>query len=149
LLHTLRHNNSLVRTAFNRPSPHHLACGGAPAGSQKIIGHWLDSESGYTVFVWKQTPAFRDTHWTIRNSQTMFSQVPAAFPDGRSPSRPCLRLVLLLAFIVMKTYRFWYRGLSPHKLTPIPGVHNSIEATRNSLCAFSQALIAPAPHCCR
>ena len=35
--------------------------------------------------------------------------------------RPCLRLILLLAFIVMNTYRFSYRGLSPHKLTLMPG----------------------------
>jgi len=43
--------------------------------------------------------------------------------DHFSRNRPCLRLVLLLVSIVMNTFRFSYRGLSPHKLTPMPGVH--------------------------
>src|SRR4030042_4833759 len=43
--------------------------------------------------------------------------------DPSSRRRPCLRLILLLAFIVMNTYRFSYRRLSPHTLTPVPGVH--------------------------
>jgi hypothetical protein len=47
-------------------------------------------------------------------------------PHGRSPFRTCLRLVLLLVSIVMNTFRFSYRGLSPHKFTPMPGVHQSV-----------------------
>ncbi len=43
--------------------------------------------------------------------------------------RPCLRLVLLVVSIVMNTFRFSYRGLSPHKFTPMPGVHKSIDQT--------------------
>ena len=34
-------------------------------------------------------------------------------------------------------HRFSYRGLSPHKLTPVPGVHNRIEPTGNSRFSFS------------
>ena len=44
--------------------------------------------------------------------------------DDFSQNRPCLRLILLLVSITMNTIRFSYRGLSPHKLTPMPGVHN-------------------------
>jgi len=62
--------------------------------------------------------------------------------DGRSPSRPCLRLVLLLAFIVMNTYRFSYRGLSPHKLTPMPGVHEPLKPTRNKAGLVCQRVVA-------
>jgi len=56
--------------------------------------------------------------------------------DNFSRNRPCLRLILLLVSIVMNTFRFSYRGLSPHKLTPMPGVHKKIEATGNSLYGF-------------
>jgi hypothetical protein len=57
--------------------------------------------------------------------------------DGRSPSRPCLRLVLLVVFLNMNTLgsrtgdflprRSLWRNRSPHKFTPMPGVHNSIQ----------------------
>jgi hypothetical protein len=46
--------------------------------------------------------------------------------DLSSRRRPCLRLVLLLVSITMNTSRFSYRGLSPHKFTPVPGVHISL-----------------------
>ena len=46
--------------------------------------------------------------------------------DPSSRRRPCLRLVLLLVSITMNTFRFSYRGLSPHKFTPMPGVHKSL-----------------------
>ena len=43
---------------------------------------------------------------------------------GRSPFRTCLRLVL---FKVDLSSPFWnmYRGLSPHKIMPMPGTHNA------------------------
>jgi hypothetical protein len=47
--------------------------------------------------------------------------------DGRSPSRPCLRLVLLVVSICDEYPRFSYRGPSPQKLTPMPGVHKSLQ----------------------
>jgi hypothetical protein len=40
--------------------------------------------------------------------------------DGRSPFRPCLGLVLVLPW-------FSYRGLAPHKFTPVPGVHQEFK----------------------
>jgi len=40
--------------------------------------------------------------------------------DGRSPFRPCLGLVLVLLW-------FSYRGLTPHKFTPVPGVHQAVQ----------------------
>ncbi len=46
-------------------------------------------------------------------------------------------------------HRFSYRGLPPHKLTLMLGVHNQIEATGNSLYDFLWRLVAHAPHCCR
>jgi len=56
--------------------------------------------------------------------------------DGRSPSRPCLRLVLLVVFICMNTSVLvqgtsclavaFGEGRSPHKFTPVPGVHNRV-----------------------
>ena len=61
------------------------------------------------------------------SSRTFALRLP---PHGRSPFRTCLRLVLLLVSIVMNTFRFSYRGLSPHKFTPMPGVHNLMEPTR-------------------
>jgi len=73
------------------------------------------------------------------SSRTFALRLPS---DGRSPSRPCLRLVLLLVSITMNTFRFSYRGLSPHKFTPVPGVHKSFETdaqiTRRSTLLFGQ-----------
>jgi hypothetical protein len=62
--------------------------------------------------------------------------------DGRSPFRPCLRLVLLIVSF-NQHHRFSYRGLpasavafgggrSPHKFTPMPGVHNRVDRTFRS-----------------
>jgi hypothetical protein len=61
------------------------------------------------------------------SARTFALQLPS---DGRSPSRPCLRLVLLIVSTNINTIRFSYRGLSPHKFTPMPGVHNRLQATR-------------------
>ena len=47
--------------------------------------------------------------------------------DGPSRFRPCLRLVLVSMYIPLTGFR--YRGLSPHKFTPMPGVHNGIHRT--------------------
>jgi len=55
--------------------------------------------------------------------------------DPSSRRRPCLRLVLLVVSIIMNTFRFSYRGLSPHKFTPMPGVHQEFETDR---CAAAQ-----------
>jgi hypothetical protein len=35
----------------------------------------------------------------------------------------------VIASISMNTLRFSYRGLSPHKFTPMPGVHNRLQRT--------------------
>jgi hypothetical protein len=40
-------------------------------------------------------------------------------------------------------HRFSYRGLSPHKFTPMPGVHKEIKATGISLCCFFQKAGCP------
>jgi hypothetical protein len=48
--------------------------------------------------------------------------------DGPSRFRPCLRLVLVSMYKPLTG--FTYRGLSPHKFTPVPGVHNPIHRTR-------------------
>ncbi|MFZ3136706.1 MAG: hypothetical protein WA126_04840 [Thermodesulfovibrionales bacterium] len=40
----------------------------------------------------------------------------------------------------MNTFRFSYRGLSPHKLTPMPGVHNGIDLTRFKLTLVGKGL---------
>jgi hypothetical protein len=45
----------------------------------------------------------------------------------------------LVVSIFMNTFRFSYRGLPPHKFTPMPGVHNQIEATGIKLGGFSIA----------
>lgn len=49
-------------------------------------------------------------------------------PDGRSPFRPCLRIVLFKGDSLSP---FWniYRGLSPHKIMPMPGIHHRVELT--------------------
>ena len=49
-------------------------------------------------------------------------------PHGRSPSRSCPRLVLCQSewtFGILLSLRLpvSYRGLAPHKITPMPGVH--------------------------
>ncbi len=44
--------------------------------------------------------------------------------DGRSPFRPCRRLVLFKA-VNMTAFQTMYRGLSPHKIMPMPGTHNA------------------------
>src|SRR4030042_1525755 len=57
--------------------------------------------------------------------------------DGRSPSRPCLQLVLLVVSISDEYLLVFVQGTSclavafgegrsPHKLTPVPGVHKSV-----------------------
>ncbi len=56
--------------------------------------------------------------------------------DLSSRKRPCLRLVLLVVFITMKTSGFSYRGLSPHKFTPVPGVHTRLEPTGDKAGLF-------------
>jgi hypothetical protein len=54
--------------------------------------------------------------------------------DPSSRRRPCLRLVLLLVSIItMNTLRFSYRGLSPHKFTPMTGVPQ-VRYSEPSLC---------------
>ncbi len=53
------------------------------------------------------------------SSRTFALRLPS---DPSSRRRPCLRLVLLLVSITMNINRFSYRGLSPHKFTPMPGV---------------------------
>ncbi len=47
-------------------------------------------------------------------------------PDGRSPFRPCLRLVLLKGDSLSPSWNM-YRGLSPHKIMPMPGTHHMLE----------------------
>ena len=46
-------------------------------------------------------------------------------PDPSSRRRPCLRLVLGLRCLTT-VLGFMYRGLAPHKFTPMPGVHQSL-----------------------
>ena len=67
------------------------------------------------------------------SSRTFALRLPS---DPSSRRRPCLRLVLLLVSITMNTSRFSYRGLSPHKFTPMPGVHNVFNQTRNKRLGF-------------
>jgi hypothetical protein len=62
------------------------------------------------------------------SSRTFARRLPS---DGRSPFRHCLRLVLLIVFLIMNTFRFSYRGLPPHKFTPMPGVHKCIQPSGN------------------
>ena len=47
-------------------------------------------------------------------------------PDPSSRRRPCLRLVLVLPCLTTVT-GFSYRGLAPHKFTPMTGVHLRLE----------------------
>jgi hypothetical protein len=47
--------------------------------------------------------------------------------DGPSRFHPCLRLVLVSMLLTWTG--FTYRGLSPHKFTPVPGVHNELQPT--------------------
>jgi len=48
--------------------------------------------------------------------------------DHSSRIRPCLWLVLLVASDYGHPW-FSYRGLSPHKFTPMPGVHEPLHPT--------------------
>jgi hypothetical protein len=61
--------------------------------------------------------------------------------DPSSRRRPCLRLVLLVVSITMNTFRFSYRGLSPHKFTPVPGVPQNFPADRCLASFFSFSLM--------
>jgi hypothetical protein len=47
--------------------------------------------------------------------------------DHSSRNRPCRRLVLLVASLSGGCPWFSYRGLSPHKFTPMPGVHDCVQ----------------------
>ena len=72
--------------------------------------------------------------------------------DPSSRRRPCLRLVLLLVSITMNTSRLSYRGLSPHKFKPVPGVHKLLSKTRNKrglifiFGLYARWLAWPLPH---
>ena len=46
---------------------------------------------------------------------------------GPSRFRPCFRLILVLTKPMLTGLT--YRGLSPHKFTPVPGVHQSLHLT--------------------
>jgi hypothetical protein len=48
-------------------------------------------------------------------------------PDGRSPFRPCRRLVLFKGDSLSPSWNM-YRGLAPHKM-PMPGTHQSLQLT--------------------
>jgi len=52
--------------------------------------------------------------------------------DGRSPFRPCRRLVLFKA-VNMTAFQTMYRGLSPHKIMPMPGTHKFLQRTQLKL----------------
>ena len=51
--------------------------------------------------------------------------------DDRSPTRPCLRLVLFKVDSLSPSWNM-YRGLAPHKIMPMPGTHkaNSVDAKK-------------------
>jgi hypothetical protein len=57
--------------------------------------------------------------------------------DGRSPSRPCHRLVL---FKVDSWFPFWnlYRGLIPHKIMPMPGTHKQLHRIKSPCGRFTR-----------
>jgi hypothetical protein len=55
-------------------------------------------------------------------------------PDGRSPFRPCLRLVLFKGDNLSPSWKM-YRGLSPHKIMPMPGTQSG-----------SRGFLSPGPH---
>ena len=50
--------------------------------------------------------------------------------DGRSPFRPCRRLVLFKWSLIMTTLQTMYRGLTAHKIVPMPGTHKAINTDR-------------------
>jgi len=68
-------------------------------------------------------------NWRDSSARTFASGLPS---DGWSPFRPCLRLVLLIVSFT-NTIWFSYRGLAPHKLTPMPGVHKRIKSDARRL----------------
>ena len=49
--------------------------------------------------------------------------------DGPSRFRPCLRLVLVSMYLTLTG--FTYRGLSPHKFMPVPGLHKRIHLSKS------------------
>ena len=49
--------------------------------------------------------------------------------DGRSLFRPCRRLVLFKG-VNTTSFQTMYRGLTPHKIMPMPGTHKSIQKTQ-------------------
>jgi hypothetical protein len=52
--------------------------------------------------------------------------------DARSPSRPCLRLVLFKVDSLSPSWKM-YRGLTPHKIMPMPGTHNALQRMAESV----------------
>jgi putative DNA methylase len=61
--------------------------------------------------------------------------------DGPSRFRPCLRLALVS--VQMPLTGFTYSGLSPHKFTPMPGVHNAVDADSNKRHSFVALPLLP------
>jgi hypothetical protein len=60
-------------------------------------------------------------------------------PDGPSRFRPCLRLVLV-QMSKRTPAGFTYRGLSPHKFTPMPGVHNLVQGTARGMPPLTRSV---------
>ena len=52
--------------------------------------------------------------------------------DGRSPFRPCRRLVLFKGDTLSPSWNM-YRGLTPHKIMPMPGTHNYSQQDKPTL----------------
>jgi len=64
---------------------------------------------------------------------------PASF--GRSLTVPPLPSASTCANVKITFAGFTYRGLSPHKFTPMPGVHNFVKRSRgDTWCRLLQAL---------
>ena len=61
--------------------------------------------------------------------------------DGRSPFRPCHRLVLFKVDSLSPSWKM-YRGLAPHKIMPMPGTHNTMHPTATVAALLSRRVMA-------
>ena len=143
-------NPLLCRLLTSAQSPHALLHEALPPEGGRKAGQ---ISPGKNMILPRTTAAFTIPQWSGRASSCCadspwgsalicsFCSSARRFAvgllsDARSPLRPCRRLVLFKRSIVMMTLQTMYRGLSPYKIMPMQGTHQSLHLNKNHDAVF-------------
>jgi hypothetical protein len=138
-------NSLLCRLLTSAQSPHALLHEALPPGGGRKVGQ---ISPGKNMILPCTTAAFTIPHFLQTGFVKLCSLTqgfglicdfcPSAhrfalrlLSDARSPSRPCLRLVLFKVDFLSPSWKM-YRGLAPHKIMPMPGTHKVLHSDGNS-----------------